>query len=154
MRQDKITKGQLFIVAAVITGPNREHLRAFLQQIERASGKSKKKWTKATRLQRHAYMDQVVQAAALHGSLFYARFHHTTDYLPCLLSTTVAALATASAGQPYRATVLIDGLQKAERHRVGASLRQQRVTVKKIRGMRDESDEFIRLADADGWFCT
>ena len=104
------------MVAAVITAANREHVRELLQKIERASGKGKKKWTKATRQQRHTYMDQVVRTTKLQGSLFYAYFSHTTNYLPCILSTTADALTKASAGQPYRATVLIDGLPKAQRH--------------------------------------
>lgn len=101
------TRGRLFVVAAVITAANREHVRELLQKIERVSGKGKKKWTKATRRQRHTYMDQVVQTAKLQGSLFYAYFSHTTNYLPCILSTPADALTKASAGQPYRATVLI-----------------------------------------------
>ena len=142
----------LFVVATVITGAEREQLRDLLRQIEQQAGKGHKKWTKATRRQRHAYMERVMQAAALHGRLFYARFVQTTDYLPCVLHTVARALTTTAAGQRYRATVLIDGLRREERPRVGRGLRQLGVAVKKIRGLRDDSDEFIRLADATAGF--
>jgi hypothetical protein len=69
-----------------------------------------------------------------------------------VLHTTARALTTAAAGQPYHATVLIDGLRREERPRIGLGLRQLRVAAKKIRGLRDESDEFIRLADATAGF--
>jgi Protein of unknown function (DUF3800) len=146
------TAGGLFVVAAVITGAERESLRDLLRHMEQASGKGYKKWTKATRRQRQAYMERVVQAVVLRGRLFYARFSQTTDYLPCVLHTVARALTTVAAGQQYHATVLIDGLRREERQRVGRGLRQLGVAAKKIRGLRDESDEFIRLADAVAGF--
>jgi hypothetical protein len=146
------TQGALFVVAAVIAGAERERVRDLLRHMEQVSGKGQKKWTRATRPQRHAYMERVVQTAELRGRLFYTRFSQTTDYLPCVLHTTARALTTTAAGQPYQATVLIDGLRREERPRIGLGLRQLRVAAKKIRGLRDESDEFIRLADATAGF--
>ncbi len=146
------THGALFVVAAVIAAEDREQVRDLLRLIEYESGKAKRKWTKATRRQRHSYMTRVLQSTMLHGCLFYARFSQTTDYLPCVLHTTARALTISASGQPYQATVLIDGLQKGERPRVGQGLRQLKVAAKKVRGLRDESDEFIRLADATAGF--
>jgi hypothetical protein len=45
-------------------------------------------------------------------------------------------------------TVIVDGLRKPERPRFPAGLRKLRIRVHKVRGARDQSDEFIRLADA------
>lgn len=146
------TRGALFVVAAVIAAEDRERVRDLLRLIEHESGKAKRKWTKATRRQRHAYMERVLQTSMLQGSLFYAHFSQTIDYLPCVLHATARALTITAAGQPYQATVLIDGLQKGERPRVGLGLRQLKVAAKKVRGLRDESDEFIRLADATAGF--
>ena len=113
------TRGALFVVAAVIAAEDRERVRDLLRFIEHESGKAKRKWTKATRRQRHSYMKRVLQSTLLHGCLFYARFSQTTDYLLCVLHTTARALTISASGQPYQATVLIDGLQKGERPRVG-----------------------------------
>jgi len=146
------TEGGLFVVATVITGTDRDRLRDVLRWFERESGKGQKKWTKATRQQRRTYMEHIIQATEFRGRLFYARFSQTRDYLPCVLHTIAQALTTAAGGQPYQATVLIDGLRREERPRVGLGLRQLHVAAKKVRGLRDESDEFIRLADATaGW---
>ena len=146
------TRGALFVVAAVIAAEDREQVRDLLRSIERNSGKAKRKWTKATRQQRIAYMERVLLTSVFKGRLFYAQFSQTTDYLPCVLHTTARALTITAAGQSYQATVLIDGLQKGERPRVGQGLRQLRIAAKKVRGLRDESDEFIRLADATAGF--
>jgi hypothetical protein len=146
------TEGGLFVVAVAIIGTNREEVRKLLQQIEYTSGKGKKKWMKATRKQRHAYIKQVVQALAFRGRIFFASFEKTTDYLPCLLQTVAWALARATFEAPYQATILIDGLGKKEYHRVGTGLRDLGVVVKKVRGLRDENDEFVRLVDATAGF--
>jgi hypothetical protein len=146
------TQGRLFVVAAVITGDERDRVRRLLERLEYTSGKGQKKWSKATRAQRQAYIAQVLQAPALHERLFYARFSQTTTYLPCVLHTAALAITTVAAGEDYRATVLIDGLQRAERFRVGVGLRQLQVAVRRVRGLRDESDAFIRLADAVAGF--
>ena len=146
------TQGRLFVVAAVITDDARDSVRSFLEHIEHASGKGQKKWSKATRAQRQTYMAQVLQAPALHERLFYARFSQTTTYLHCVLHTAALAITTVAVGQDYRATVLIDGLQREERFRVGVGLRQLQVAVRRVRGLRDESDAFIRLADAVAGF--
>lgn len=50
------------------------------------------------------------------------------------------------------ATVFVDGLVYAERRRFAAGLRKLNVVVHKVQGRRDESDEFIRLADAIAGF--
>ncbi|MEK7278842.1 MAG: DUF3800 domain-containing protein [Chloroflexota bacterium] len=146
------TQGSLFIVTVVIVSADRESLRELLDRIEAVSGKGKKKWTKATRKQRQAYLEQVIRKAEFRGKVLYARFADTRDYLVCVLRALGQAIMIAAGGQPYRATVLIDGLGKDERHRVAAGLRQQQLSVDKIRGLRDESDAFIRLADAMAGF--
>ncbi|MBI3241612.1 MAG: DUF3800 domain-containing protein [Chloroflexi bacterium] len=146
------TQGRLFIVSVVIVGIEREALREILGQIEAASGKGRKKWTKATRKQRQAYLTQVIRKAEFRGKILYARFDDTRDYQGCVLRALNQTVMVAAGGQPYRATVLIDGLGKNERHRVTAGLRQQQLSVDKVRGLRDESDTFIRLADAMAGF--
>lgn len=142
------TQGRLFIVAVVIVAAEREAARMWLGQIETESGKGRKKWTKATRQQRRAYCERWASLPAWPGVSYAVRFEHTTDYLGATTEAVAQALASRMGDQPYHATVLIDGLGKAERHRVASGLRSRRIYADKIRGLRDESDEFIRLADA------
>ena len=105
------TRGAFFVVATVLTAENHERVRQSLERLERASGKGRRKWMKATPRQRLAYLTAVLQLPALHGRLFAAHFTETTTYLPCILTTVTAAVTAGAAGRPARATVLIDGLQ-------------------------------------------
>jgi len=111
---------------------------------------------KATPRQRLAYLTAVLQLPALHGRLFAAHFTNTTTYLPCVLATITQAVTAGAAGQPARATVLIDGLQKTIRQDVAATLRVQlqphHIRVEKVRGLDEESDALMRLADAMAGF--
>ncbi len=145
------TAGQLFIVGAVVVGREREQIRALLHRIERTSGKDKK-WAHSRVTRREAYLSALFSAHPIGLRLFYTRFTDTTDYLTCIAHTIARALAETSEGQPYRATVLVDGLNKKEQHRLGTALRRLGVSVEKVRGLRDEADEFIRLADATAGF--
>jgi hypothetical protein len=146
------TLGELFVVATVLTADNQERVRQALERLERASGKGVRKWSKATPRQRLAYLTAVFQLPALHGRLFAAHFTNTTTYLPCVLTTITQAVTAGAAGHPSRATVLIDGLQKTVRQEVAAALRVQlqshQIRVEKVRGLDEESDALMRLADA------
>lgn len=50
--------------------------------------------------------------------------------------------------EPYSAIVTVDGLGRSERHSFAAGLRKLNVSIRKVRGAKDQSEEFIRLADA------
>lgn len=52
----------------------------------------------------------------------------------------------------YKAVTFIDGLGKVERRAVGSGLRKQGIRIRKVRGLRHDSDEFIRVADAVAGF--
>jgi len=48
----------------------------------------------------------------------------------------------------YQSLVFIDGLSKSEIPRVGSALRKIGIYTEKVRGIKDENDAVIRLADA------
>lgn len=141
------TKGIFFLVALVITGRERDDLRKLLSRAEADTKKGKLKWKKATRKQKIAYITTVLTTAAFQDKLFYSQFSHTTDYLACII-TSIARGILRQAPTDYRATVFIDGLGKHERRFVAIQLRRRGIRIEKVRGLRDETDEFIRLADA------
>ena len=145
------TRGKLFLVSVVITNSQKEKLRDKLSEIEQASGKKSKKWTKSTRDQRKKYMEAIVAEKRFSSNIFYSEYHDTRAYVDLTILATAKSLL-GKAHLPYQATVFVDGLNKTERHRFSAGLRQLRVQVRKVRGLRDQSDEFIRLADAIAGF--
>lgn len=147
------TQGRLFVVATVILpAEDQERHRQLLERIERDSGKGKRKWTQATPRQRRPSMASILQHAAFHGHLFYARFLEALDYERCMLNTIASSVTHVATGQPCKATILIDGLPKSLRARSAAALREQlpreRVRIDKVRGLNEQSDPLMRLADS------
>lgn len=145
------TKGELFLVSVVISGKERDELRERLKRIEKLSGKGAKKWTKARHKQREDYIRQIIINKAFVGHIYYSYYQDTKAYLDLTILSTAKALHD-KAKTPYEATIFVDGLKRPERFRFAAGLRKLKVVVKKVRGIRDDSDEFIRLADAFAGF--
>lgn len=145
------TKGLFFLVALVITGRERDTLRELLKKIEADSGKRQKKWKKTILRKKQAYIKGILNLRAFQGTIFYTEFSQTTQYLSCIIDAIVKGIIK-KAEDNYKATIFIDGLGKHQRRAVGARLRRKGIRVEKVRGLRDESDEFIRLADAIAGF--
>jgi hypothetical protein len=67
------------------------------------------------------------------------------------VETTARAIQyKAAAAQP--ATIVVDGLSGQSIDRFKKSLRQRNINARKVRGVRDESEPLIRLADAIAGF--
>jgi hypothetical protein len=142
------TLGEVFFVSVVITGAERDLLRKHLQDIELNSGKREKKWTRSTPLQRASYLRAVFGLPEFRGRLYYSHYQDTKTYLDLTIFSTAKALNDFVRHKPYSAVVTVDGLGKTERYRFAAGLRKLNISIRKVRGVKDESDEFIRLADA------
>lgn len=141
-------RGNHFVVVTVIMGQEREKLRTVLEQIESSSRKGKKKWTRATAKQRQAYLEDFVQVNQFRHKIYFSKFPKPADYLTCTIQAIQRAIHAVAGDQPVVLTLLIDGLQKQVRGKVRGQLRSPQITIRKVRGLTDESDEFIRLADA------
>lgn len=141
------TRGRFFLVAAVIVGGSvREELGRRLLLIGEESGKRRTKWQRANFERRLAYIDRVLRLESLQDSLFYAVYQGTRDYIPATTGTIAAAIKARAAGE-YQATILVDGLNRKERDRVARGLRRSGIRYRSLRGIRDEADSLIRLAD-------
>ena len=143
------TQGELFIVAVVITGDERDGVFQLCETIERATGKGRVKWYEAQYERCLAYMRRILQEPILQGKLNVVTFRNAgQDYLQLTVQA-VAEVVLAHSQEPYSATVLIDGLPRSKRKVVGARLRHLGVRVRKVRGVRkEENDALILLADA------
>jgi hypothetical protein len=142
------TLGEIFFVSVVIAGAERDLLRKHLQDAELSSGKREKKWTRSTPLQRESYLRAVLGLPEFRGRLYYSHYQNTKTYLDLTIFSAAKALNDFVHHKSYSAIVTVDGLGKSERHRFAAGLRKLNVSIHKVRGAKDESDEFIRLADA------
>lgn len=143
------TKGTLFVVVTVIVAEAREEHREFLRSIEKLSRRGPHKWTKSTRAQRYAYVEEFVKGTRLRKSVFFSRFSNTTNYQDCIVKALSDAVSSVAGKEVCELHVIIDGISKRECHQIGPALRRRgKFLIRKVRGMRDESDEFIRLADS------
>ena len=142
------TQGDLFIVSVVITGRERDALVDLCERIERKTRKGRVKWIKVEYGRRLEYVRQILAEPVFRGKLNFALYHNTKDYLPRTVLT-IARAITALDLNDYKASVLIDGLPRAQEKWVGIELRHLRIKIKKVRGvLKDENDALVRLADA------
>ena len=142
------TQGELFIVAVVVAGDEREHLRQACTEIEAASRKGARKWAKSNQERRLAYVQDILRREDLHGKLYFGIHQWTQDYLNATVQTIVSALSLSVMGKEYKATILIDGLPRSTERNVALLLRRSGLPVQKVRGIDEESEPLIRLADA------
>jgi hypothetical protein len=141
------TRGELFIVAVVIADQERDQLRQACEDIERDSRKGRRKWIKTKYGRRLAYIRQVLERPIFEGKLNFAVYRDVQDY-PSVTVQTIARALGATGETDYRATILIDGLPRSLERMVGLQLRRLGIRAKKVRGLKDENDALIRLADA------
>ncbi|MBI2599977.1 hypothetical protein HYW43_03595 [Candidatus Daviesbacteria bacterium] len=80
--------------------------------------------------------------------IYYSLSKDTKSYKELTLITVASAITAVKNQEDYQALVFIDGLSKSEIPKVGSSLRRIGIHTEKVRGIKDENDAIIRLADA------
>ena len=141
----------MFIVAIVITAEDVEPLRTALERIEQVSTKGIRKWFKTVAQRRAAYLQLVIDNPLFQDVVRYATYTSGTNYQELTTEATAKAILE-KAPDEYDASVFIDGLGKPKRYAVAVGLRKRGVRVGKVRGLTDEADPLIRLADAMAGF--
>lgn len=145
------TQGILFIVAIVITSHERDQLYEICSQMEIESKKLERKWHKTNHTRRVTFVQQVMQSRLFDGKLYFAVYRNEADYLAATVRAIISVLTMTHAIES-EVTVLIDGLPKALEQDIGLFLRRRNIAAKKVRGVNDQRDSLIRLADAIcGW---
>lgn len=143
------TLGQLFVVSVVIAKEDRVALRQRLERIEQTTGKGQVKWHRTKPAARVAYIRDLLALPLPEGALLcYEVWTHTKDYPRKTVLSVVRAISHTQTDD-YKATVFVDGLQKAECRWFAGRLRDLGIWTKKVRGMHtDKADALMRLADA------
>ena len=143
------TKGKMFLVAVVITTSElREIIERNLENLEEKSGKGIIKWRLTSIPKKKSYLLGILGIGNLQGSLFYALYKDTKDYFKLIAKTLAKAVIAVSGDRDYQATIYIDGLRKTEITQVVKFLSVEGIKRRKVKGLRDESSAYIRLADA------
>ncbi len=142
------TLGRLFVVGAVVIHRDQqEELREQLEALERRSQKRRVKWSRARFDYREAYVRELVNLTRLSGCLFIARYTNTRRYNEATARVAVQSIQ-AKVEEAYRVRIVVDGLTAGEKRQFVRLVRDLSVRPDDVRGGREESDAFIRLADA------
>lgn len=138
----------IFVVSVLILEKQRERVEKELEKIEAGSKKKNAKWTKSRNEYRKKYIEEVTRLKLLKNRIFFDTFSDSKKYLELTSYATAKAILKKS-GADYKVTVFIDGLRKKELEIFRKGLRDLRIRVRKIRGVKkDENNALIRLVDA------
>jgi len=141
------SKGKFFIVSVVITKKDQDHLSELLLSVEKKTGKTRK-WSRERKEINIQYLTEILKSKDFKNRIFYSLYKNTKSYKELTILTVASSINEVKQENNYKANVFIDGLVKPEINRVGTGLRQIGIKTEKIQGARDESNPFIRLADA------
>ncbi|MFH1192639.1 MAG: DUF3800 domain-containing protein [bacterium] len=145
------TEGKLFIVAVIITKSERDEIIKELENIEKISNKGTRKWFRTNKERRKFYIKGILANKLFEGKIFYSKYEDTKAYVDLTILTTAKTIIHKTK-DVYKATVLVDGLKKTERFKFASGLRKLNIRVRKVRGINDQSDIIIRLADSIAGF--
>lgn len=141
------TKGEFFVVA-IVAVEDSDGFRKFCTTLERTSRKGRTKWGTAKKDSRIIYLRAVISDASSFGvTLFYAVFRETLAYDRATVESIARAIHSLSS-PGSRFSVQVDGLAKTKCNTYKTDLRKRGVSVEKVRGVKDENEPLIRLADA------
>ena len=141
------TKGALFVVSVIIAQKDRDEIVKLLENIERETGKKRTKWQGTGKMIKRKYIETIFTRAAFKGKIFYSLFKDVMSFRE-LTVITIASAINATTTESYKASIFIDGLKKPEVARVSTNLRKLGIRIEKVRGVKDESNAIIRLADS------
>jgi len=144
------SQGEFFTVAvAMVNAKVKAEIEMALIQAERVAGKGLEKWVSISPVRRARYLESILPVLGSIAPIYYRKHGSGTAYLQWTTATVVAAIQHAQPEAFSHITVVIDGLNVKERQQVSRLLRQHTLPYRRdVRGGRDESSPFIRLADA------
>lgn len=140
------TKGAFFLVAIVLKeNEELEDLKKQLFIIESSSGKGYLNWKKLTFESKRKLFYKLSHLKELHGSIFYSTYQNSTAYTS-LTALSIAKAVLTKSPDDYIISIIIDGLNNKEREVITHELKKLKIRYRKIRGMKDEQNVFLRLA--------
>ncbi len=142
------TGGKLFLVAVIQKHKGElQALREQLVLIESSSGKSMLKWKKTSFKIKQDYLLELAKLPELHRSIYYSKYLDSKEYIR-FVSLTVAKALNATMTIDYSSYVVVDALNARDESRVKTELKRLGIKYRTVRGMKDEQEPLLRLADA------
>jgi hypothetical protein len=142
------TGGAVFVVSVIVAKAERDLMVLRLDELEHQTGKGLSKWMKTRQEIGEAYLRAVFSEPLFAKSLYYSTSSYSTDFKPLTIIAIAGAVTAARSSDEYKVSAFIDGLKRSEERTLGSRLRRIGIRTEKVRGVADESNALIRLADA------
>jgi len=140
------TKGRFFLVAIVLKETEGlENLKKQLLAIESSNSGQFLKWKRFSFEAKMKLLQKLANLKELQGAVFYSTYQNSSAYT-LLTALAIAKAVLAKATADFIVNVTLDGLNDKEREVVSHELKKLKVRYRKIRGMKDEQNVFLRLA--------
>jgi hypothetical protein len=147
----KESHGQFFIVSVVVITEKLDDMAKRLDAIEKDSRKFNRTWRKTAHGRRMDYITAILQEPDLSKALYYSVSRDGFDLIALTAITTAQAISRR--GTPSTlATIVADGLSKAQRADLTKDVTKRQITVDKMLGAKKNPDSLSRLADAISGF--
>lgn len=135
-----------FIVVAVVCIKDHDELRNELVAIESLAKTHGLKWQKTQHDRRIRYLSFVLDRKLGAGSVYIGVYSKPVPYFSPVLYVTEKAITHEAKGR-YRATVRVDGINRKIAQSLTNALRAQGVSARMVKGVTDEAEPIVRLAD-------
>lgn len=143
------TKGKMFVVCTVVCLSEKvQEIDEVLAKIEKYSEKIKK-WHESNNNCRKKYIDGILHEKLLSKIvIYYSRFTNKLDYLDLISGQIAKSVFDYTDENKYIAKIFMDKITKREMNNLRKEIKRYHVRYKKVCGLTEESNSFIRLADA------
>ena len=138
---------EFFIVVAVITEGDQQHLNQDLLLAEHATKIGEKKWHKARASVRTDFIRFILKDNTTKGKVYYSRYTKPLPFFFPMLETITKAIQASVVDDSYEAIIYVDGIDKQKARELTNALRVKGIKTPYARSARDESEPLIRLAD-------
>lgn len=139
-------KSEFFIVVAIVSDKDQQQLRRQLSDIEEIAQTNRLKWHKTEHRRRMDYLSLVLERNIAKGSVYMAHYQKPIPYFFPIMDVLEKAIKIAAAGS-YEARIYVDGIDKKKAMELTNALRSAGISLRIVKGCRDESEPIIRLAD-------
>lgn len=140
----------LYIVASVLLHHEMPKLESAFLEIESETGSGNQSWNDLPARKRLSFIRAVTKVDNLKHSLYYSVHLIGTGYQNATALSIAHALNIYISDNSFpsaKCIVTVDGLNAKEARRMASIIRKNGIKLDKIRGARDQSNTFIRLAD-------
>lgn len=139
---------QFFVVSTVVTEKEQDGIREQLLAIEAEAKTYGLKWHRSRHDRRVKYLTLVLNRKVAAGCVYIGRYPKPIPYTPPLIYVIEQAVKDREAAKGYyRAIVRVDGINRKVAITLTNALRAQGVSLKLVKGKRDDGEPLIRLAD-------